>query len=172
MNNHQTGFTLIELIVTLAISTILMVIAVPSFTSLYAYIRADVNIRKIQQSIQFARNHAIAYGMRVTVCPIESQRCSTDWRQNISVFSDSGQNNLIDGNDQLLFTIGPFNSNDHVQYNRGAIRFQSDGLASGTNGTLSYCPDSYDSQLSTAVIVSQSGRTRFSTKKEISCINE
>ncbi|MFT5788197.1 MAG: type IV fimbrial biogenesis protein FimT [Shewanella sp.] len=171
MNKQQTGFTLIELVVTLAISTILMTIAVPSFTSLYAYIRADINIRKIQQSIQLARNHAITYGMRVTVCPIESQRCSTNWHENISVFTDTGQSNIIDGNDRLVYSLGPFNRQDLIVFNRASIKFQPDGLAAGSNGTLKYCPDSILSSYAKAIVINRSGRSRFSSSKSINCSN-
>ncbi|ABV86421.1 GspH/FimT family pseudopilin [Shewanella pealeana] len=169
MPHKTTGFTLIELMVTLVVATILIVIAVPSFTIFYAQARADSNIRKIQQSIQLARNHAVSYGSRVTVCPITAQGCSENWRNNITVFSDSGQPNLIDGNDRVIYQVGPFNTKDYVGYNRPAIRFLPDGLASGTNGTLSYCPDTINNSESRAVIVSQSGRVRFSQKNDISC---
>ncbi|QQX81512.1 GspH/FimT family pseudopilin [Shewanella sp. KX20019] len=171
MIKRQTGFTLIELIVTLAISTILMAIAVPSFNSLYAYVRADINIRKIQQSIQLARNHAITYGMRVTVCPIESQRCSTDWQQNISVFTDTGQANTIDGSDRLIYSLGPFNPQDSILFNRAAIKFQPDGLAAGSNGTLKYCPDSSLGSYAKAIVINRSGRARFSSSNDINCSN-
>ena len=169
MHHRTEGFTLIELMVTLVVMTILIVVAVPSLTPLFAQARADSSIRKIQQSIQLARNHAVAYGYRVTVCPISAQGCSEDWQNNITVFSDSGQSNLIDGNDKIIYQIGPFNNKDYVGYNRTAIRFLPDGLASGTNGTLSYCPDTNDSSESKAIIVSQSGRIRFSQASEIRC---
>lgn len=169
MHHRTAGFTLVELMVTLVVATILIVVAVPSFTSFYAQARADSSIRKIQQSIQLARNHAVAYGSRVTVCPLTAQGCSDNWQANISVFTDSGQSNIIDGNDRLISQIGPFNTQDYVDYNRAAIRFLPDGLASGTNGTLSYCPDTINNSASRAIVISQSGRVRFSKKNDISC---
>ncbi|MCL1138937.1 GspH/FimT family pseudopilin [Shewanella pneumatophori] len=159
-----TGFTLVELMITLAVTTILIAVSTPSLTSLYAHNRSDSNIRKIQQSVQLARNHAVAYGLRVTVCPMEAQSCSANWQNNITVFTDSGVTNRLDGVDQIIYTLGPFNPNDYIGYNRTAIRFQPEGLASGTNGTLRYCPDTQDSEYSRAVIINQSGRIRFSNK--------
>nr|WP_180961201.1 MULTISPECIES: GspH/FimT family pseudopilin [unclassified Shewanella] len=163
------GFTLIELMVTLAVSATLIAIAVPSFTALYAYIRADTNIRKIQQSIQLARNHAITYGIRVTVCPIEHQRCSANWHENISIFTDTGQSNIIDGNDRLVYLLGPFNPRDTIVFNRVSIKFQPDGLAAGSNGTLKYCPDSTRSSYAKAIVINRSGRARFSSRNDIDC---
>ncbi|WP_044556018.1 GspH/FimT family pseudopilin [Shewanella piezotolerans] len=169
MLKQDQGFTLIECMVTLVILTILLSVSIPSLSTVYAQVRASLSIKEIKQSIQLARSYAISYGQRVTVCPLTETRCNSNWGNNISVFSDSGESNHIDGTDQLLFTIGPFDSRDFVQYNRRAIRFLPSGLASGTNGTLTYCPESLNSQYSAAIIVSQSGRSRFSNNKTITC---
>ena len=86
------------------------------------------------------------------------------------MFTDSGVLNQLDNSDQSLLTTGPFNSNDSVTYNKDAIRFLPDGLASGTNGTLIYCPRSADNPNARAVIVNQAGRVRFSNKTDLNCI--
>ncbi|SQH75673.1 Prepilin-type N-terminal cleavage/methylation domain-containing protein [Shewanella benthica] len=165
----NNGFTLVELMTILVISTSLISIAVPNFNSLYDHFRADSSIRVIQQTLQMARNTAISYGVRVTVCPITENECSEDWTIGITVFIDSGASNVIDGQDEILFKTARFYHNDFVTYNRSAIRFQADGLASGTNGTLKYCPSSTMSQYSKAVIINQSGRIRFSKADIIEC---
>ncbi len=167
--NTKNGFTLIELMITLVLSTILISIVMPNFNSLYEHYRADSSIRVIQQTLQMARNTAISYGARVTVCPITENECSDDWTIGITVFIDSGVSNVIDGQDKILIKTSRFYQNDFVTYNRSAIRFQADGLASGTNGTLTYCPSSTISQYSKAIIINQSGRIRFSKKNIIEC---
>lgn len=165
----QLGFTLVECISTLAISTILISVGVPQFNSLYEYFRSDTSIRRVQQSLQLARNYAINYSIRVTVCPIEEGRCSKDWRIGLTIFTDQGEKNQIDGDDRIIFKTNSFDSRDFITYNRSAIRFQPTGLASGTNGTLRYCPSKVDSEHSSALIVNQAGRVRFSKKKVITC---
>ena len=82
---------------------------------------------------------------------------------------DRGKKNQLDASDSLLQQTSAFNQNDFVGYNRPAVRFQPDGLASGTNGTLTYCPSAIDSEYSKAVIVNQAGRARMSKKKNIKC---
>ncbi|MCE9678017.1 GspH/FimT family pseudopilin [Shewanella sp. AS1] len=166
---NQIGFTLIELMVTLTVAIILIGIAAPSLSSLYEAQRADAEIRKIQQTLQQARNAAISFGVRVTVCPIADNQCSDNWQSGLVVFSDSGTINAIDGSDKIIFQTGPFSSQDIVSYNRSSVRFFPDGLASGSNGTLKYCPGSATSPNSRAVVVNQAGRIRFSTDKNISC---
>ncbi|PKG80344.1 general secretion pathway protein GspH [Shewanella sp. Actino-trap-3] len=167
--NHIKGFSLIELIVTMLIATLISLIAIPSFTALIEQVRASSNIKVIQQTIQLGRNMAISYGSRVTICPLVDNLCSSDWSIGLSVFIDHGQKNQLDASDRLLQQTSPFHENDYIDYNRPAIRFQPDGLASGTNGTLTYCPGSVDSPYSKAVIVNQAGRVRMSNKKNIEC---
>jgi type IV fimbrial biogenesis protein FimT len=112
---------------------------------------------------------AISYSSRVTICPLVDNLCSSDWSIGLSVFIDHGQKNQLDASDRLLQQTSPFHENDYIDYNRPAIRFQPDGLASGTNGTLTYCPGAVDSPYSKAVIVNQAGRARMSKKKTIVC---
>ncbi|RPA63881.1 general secretion pathway protein GspH [Shewanella frigidimarina] len=167
--NRVKGFGLIEVIVTTLVVMLMSLIAIPSFSSLTEQIRARSNIQVIQQTIQLGRNMAISYGSRVTVCPLIKNLCSSDWSIGLSVFIDRGQKNQLDGSDSLLQQTAPFHESDFINYNRPAIRFQPDGLASGTNGTLTYCPGKFDSKYSKAVIVNQAGRVRMSKKKNIKC---
>lgn len=163
------GLTLVELVVTLVIATILIGFGVPSSKSLYEHTRADSQIRKLQQSLTYARNQAISYGAKVTMCPLQNGRCHKDWQNGYSIFLDSFPTSSFDSNDTLIFKSQAFTEEDTVIYNRLAIRFQPEGLASGTNGTLKYCPGNASSEYSRAVIISQSGRVRYSKDKAIVC---
>ncbi|MBB1363749.1 GspH/FimT family pseudopilin [Shewanella sp. SR44-4] len=162
---HLKGFSLIEVIVTTLIVMLMSLIAVPSFTALNEQIRANCNIRTIQQSMQFARNMAISYGIKVTVCNLEANKCTNKWHKGYTVFLDTSKLNELSASDVILLNIPPFNQNDTVYYNRKYVRFQTDGLASGTNGTFRYCPGLINSPYSKAIIINQSGRVRFSRKK-------
>ncbi|NRD72814.1 type II transport protein GspH [Shewanella sp. VB17] len=167
----QIGLTLVEAMATLAISTIVISVGVPNFQSLYEYFRCDTSTRKIQQTLKLARNYAISYSSQVTVCPIESNKCSRNWQLGLTIFTDLGEKNTIDGTDNIIHKTGPFSSKDFIIYNRRSIRFQPTGLASGTNGTLRYCPSKINSEYSKAIIISQAGRIRFSKKNNITCGN-
>ena len=169
MNTHQKGFSLIELLISLAVLTILLTGGVPSLTDVYTQYRADSSIRIIQQTLQFARNQAITLNRTVTACAVIDEKCVQNWQVGLTVFIDTNKNSQLDDSDKILYMTNAFNSKDIVKYNRTAIRFQPDGLASGTNGTLKYCPSNPASPHSRAIVINQAGRVRFSTDDNISC---
>jgi type IV fimbrial biogenesis protein FimT len=66
----STGFTIVELLVTIAIATILTTIAIPSFSALIASQRAKTAASELFASLLTARSVAIARNGNVTVSPL------------------------------------------------------------------------------------------------------
>ena len=162
MLKKEFGFTLIELMVTVVVAMILVAVGAPALNSLYEGSRSDSGIRKIQQSLMFARSQAVSYGSRVTVCPMVSNACSGHWIDGFTIFIDNGAVNVIDGADQVIRVIDSFNSSDFVTVSANAVSFTPDGLVP-TNAaiTFTYCPGSVSNDQSTGAEVSVSGRIRF-----------
>ena len=156
------GMTLVELMVALAVFAILAAVALPSLATLQSAIRANAKISEIASAIQLARNHAVSYGVRVSVCPVTNNCCSNDWQAGFSVFTDTGSTGCLDGDDELITELDEISHTDILKFSRSSLRFLPDGLASGYNGTFRYCPDAADSPNSKALIISNAGRIRLS----------
>ena len=172
MRHLQLGFSLLELMIALLLLAVLVAIGAPSLNSLYEGYRAQTGIKQVQQLLQFARNQAISYGVRVSVCALKDGRCEADaWQQGVTVFSDGNGNHVLDEDDKLLYQTGAFNSKDILKCNREAIRFMPDGLATGTNATFTYCPGRVDSPQSRALVINSAGRVRHSQDENIQCQN-
>ena len=84
MNENSSGFTLIELMVTMVLIAIMIGIAVPSFTSFISSYRATAVVNDLLESITLTRTEALKRGRRVTLSPI-----SGDWRNGWTVYVDN-----------------------------------------------------------------------------------
>ncbi len=170
-NGFENGFTLVELMVTLVVAGVLIGVAVPSLSSLYESSRSSSATSSIESALVFARNQAVSFGRRVTVCPGDGSACSTDWIDGIAIFIDDDQNGVIDNNTDVLRYIDGFNSDDFIKTSSSAmITFNSDGLVSGSNAqTITYCPGATDSDYSKQVSLSASGRVQI-ISDNVNCI--
>lgn len=69
MTNRHRGFSLLELMVTLAVAAILLVIAVPSFRDLMRRSQVSSASNELLASLAYARTEAITRGQLVSMCP-------------------------------------------------------------------------------------------------------
>ena len=105
------GFTLVELMVTVAVIGILAVIAVPGMTALINNSRLNAQAEELVSSLQLARAEAVRRNARVTVCPsTDGSTCasSTSWsgwvirgHDNVNDVDDVIRNNSVAGNVQI-----------------------------------------------------------------------
>lgn len=91
------GFTLIELMVTLAVLAILAALAAPSFSNLINSNRLIGAANDVVAGLQLARLEAVRRGQSVVVCPsTDGSSCAgSDWSRMI-VFSDRNGNRQVD----------------------------------------------------------------------------
>ncbi len=126
----QRGFTLIELMVAIAVLSILLSMAAPSFQSLIAQSRLTAISTQLRSALLTARSEAIKSNRQVTVCASEDQSsCSNgSW--------SSGSIAFIDRN-----IIGEINDGDEIikQFQRASSTLQV--LQVGFNGSVSFTPD-------------------------------
>lgn len=91
MVNLKNGFTLIELVVTLAVLAIAVGLAAPSFTQ---QIRNNSSVSlasEFQTALGFARSEAVKRASRISLCPSsDGASCLTaeDWTKGWMVFVD------------------------------------------------------------------------------------
>ncbi|USD39661.1 GspH/FimT family pseudopilin [Ferrimonas sp. SCSIO 43195] len=159
------GLTLIELMITLAVATLLLTTGVPALQQLLANSRAHSAVTSLYQDLNYARQLAIAYQATVTLCPLSpSSQCDGQWHQGYRIFIDSPPWQTYGDDDEHLKQQPAIASRDAIKFsaNVNAIRFDEAGFT-GQNGTFYYCPDSASASHLTAVVISRTGRIRHHT---------
>lgn len=125
-----TGFTLNELIISMAVAAILMTAAVPSLRSYVVNTKLSAGTNALIGSLNFARSEAIKRGVPVSICASSNGVfCTlTPWGQGWMVFVDEGTPGLVDGDDEVL--VGGSGFGDSIELSLGGpnyIRFQPNG---------------------------------------------
>ena len=104
----RTGYTLIELMVTIIIAGILLGIAIPNFTSIISSNRLTTYANELVTSLNFARSEAIKRGLRITLCKsTNGNGCNAinDWSQGWIIFTDKNNNADYDSSSETLLRV-------------------------------------------------------------------
>ena len=111
VHRHYSGFTLIELMVTLAVAIILMASLVPAYTAVVQRNEVTAQINAFVGELKFARSEALKRGAVISLCPATtgSTSCNTAssrWSPSVSgerlVFVDIDADGEFNGTDVLL----------------------------------------------------------------------
>lgn len=101
------GYTLLELMVTLAVLAILATLTVPGFQDTIRRTARDSSMQDLSTALDFARAQAVTEGTRVSLCrSTDLGSCSGggggDWSAGWIVFTDRGTAGTVDGDDTVL----------------------------------------------------------------------
>jgi len=135
------GFTLLELLVALAVAGILLGIGVPSFVQVLKNGRLSTQHTDLLQSLSLARSEAIKGTADVVVCARSTDTtCSTnplDWKNGWLVFAEVGFATdisvaQVDADDLILRVAPPLSSGNYII---------AEGSANGTIGGITDRPN-------------------------------
>jgi len=161
----QTGFTLIELMVTIAVVAILLTVGVPSFRSLTQNNRMATQANELMAALTLARSEAVKRGASVTVCSSTDQAScagSNNWATGWIVFADSDADATVDGGDTIVRTWAALTGGSTLSTGGGgatSITFQSSGLTNlGANVAFALSTSGCTGTNARTITVIQTGR--------------
>lgn len=165
--NKSYGFTLIELMITLAIVAIVLAIGVPSFQGMMRDNRLATQTNTFLAALNLARSEAIKRGRRVTLCKSASgATCEGGggYQQGWIVFVDPNDNAVVDAGEMILRVEGAMPGNLSLTGNstvQSYVSYVGDGtsrLVGGgfQAGTLTLCA----APKARSIIINSVGRVR------------
>lgn len=80
MNMKYSGFTLVELMITLGVLSILLVLGVPQFSNSTANSRLTTAINSLSGDLAFARTEAVKRSVTVTVAAVNPADWAGGWK--------------------------------------------------------------------------------------------
>jgi type IV fimbrial biogenesis protein FimT len=172
---HTAGFTALELLITVAVTALLLTLAVPAFTTLVLDSRQTAAVNRVVHGMHVARHEALKSESDVVVCRSTTGRqCvhSGTWDAGLIVFINRDRDDppRVDAGERILQVETGLMVNP-ILANRRAFIFRPWGLRS-VNGTLTFC-DERGTARAKAVVVSYTGRPRATSaaaaKGALSC---
>ncbi|SDM11566.1 type IV fimbrial biogenesis protein FimT [Modicisalibacter muralis] len=141
--HKSSGFTLIELIVVVALIAILATWVVPGFQGLIARTTLDSEIERVRQALLTARAEAAQRRAPVRVCPTEDElECSSDWSVPLMIFVDANDNGERNASEELV-SISQRSANAEITITPSdelgsGIAYRADGFTDINDEILSF----------------------------------
>ncbi|MFY0992107.1 GspH/FimT family pseudopilin [Halomonas sp. C05BenzN] len=163
---RQSGLTLIELIVAIAVLAILVTWAIPGFQSFAARNEVAAEVLRLKTALAMARNTAITRRTTIVVCPVasaEATHCDdSDWSLPLAVVEGQASGGNLAG--AVLLKLLEGSDGPATTFNRDyPVRYQATGWSRGHNGTFTICGSDGEG---VEVIVNNMGKVRVGANED------
>ncbi len=175
-----SGFSIIELLVSLAIFSILVGLATPSFITMIQDNRLTLQVNEFMSSLHLARSEAIKRGVRITLCKSNNGADCTHsgyWSQGWITFIESDTENATREAGEPILRIHESlaggnilqdSNNDIDDY----ISYVANGFSRTTGGAvqigiLTLCDTRKDNDKARAIRINATGTPQLSSVTEV-----
>jgi len=131
-SSRQGGYTLIELLTTVAVAAVVTTAAVPGLRSFVQNNRIAAQTNELVASLVLARSEAVTRGVATTVCASsDGASCSgsTNWTGGWLVFADAAPLGALDADTDVLLRAHPgLEGGAALTASTAAITYRADGF--------------------------------------------
>ncbi len=191
MNNmihysKKSGFSLIEMMITLSILAIITMISIPNQTPVMKQKQVSTSLHDLMKSFSYARTKAVTTQVPVVICAkpnTTSMQCTSspdpdpEWQKGWLVFQDSNNNYRYDTNEILFQSHDGFDDNIGIFDANGLgnnLAFYNNGKADiDTMKTIVVCDQSGHSKAARGIALSVTGHGStidISTTQKDNCL--
>lgn len=167
---REKGFSLLELMVTMAIAAIVLSVGVPSFRSVIMDNRLVTQANLFVTSINLARSAAVRYQRNATVCAsanfdaaVPSCAVSTDWSNGWIVWVDKDRDTVTDAGEVLAVFEPMTESLSFSSSGTAGFTYNARGFSVVGGDALLLC-DSRAAETGRIIRVNAVGRTNISRR--------
>lgn len=158
----QKGFTLVELLVTVAVLAILLAVAIPGFAEFIRAVRASSDVSSLTAALSLARSEAVKRNQPACIY-------SASWGDGWEVRLDANNNNsCADAGDTALRTFGAVSAAAALAVQEGGVDssqvvFNGGGRRQGGEYTIAYrsVANECNPQRDRNLVVGPTGRTEI-----------
>jgi len=156
------GYSLFELMMTLALISLILTLGIPSFSSIVANNGLRTEVNALFHAVHLARKDSIVRRRAVTICPShDGLNCAAgnDWSGGWMRFVNNDRDSPpVRDIDEAVLQHHEVAKNSRIVANRRAFTLRTTALRA-TNGTLIFC-DRQDRATPRALVISYTGRPR------------
>ncbi|MFC0678908.1 GspH/FimT family protein [Lysobacter korlensis] len=162
--NSQKGFTLLELLAVLAVSAVLLTIALPAWNAAMAKGRASAARAALTSTVLDSVRYSALAGVEVVACPSSpTGGCADtwDWTSGWIAFVDTDGNRTRETTEKVVHSEAALEGGIRLRSTSGRRRivFQPNGGNAGSNVTFTFCHADRAIE-ATALVMSNAGRIR------------
>jgi len=161
----KSGYTLLEVMITMALLAIVMAIGVPSMTTFIQNDRLTTQINTLVGHLAYARSEAVTRSQQVGVCVSSNTTSCTggnNWEEGWIIYVDTSGNGAFDAGEPVLRAKQPLEGGNTMkpQTIGTEVVYDYRGFArAGSVGSFSLC-DSRGAGYGKAIAISNTGRVR------------
>ncbi|MEJ2115280.1 MAG: GspH/FimT family pseudopilin [Gammaproteobacteria bacterium] len=163
MQKHESAFTLVELLIAMAVAAIVLTLGVPEFGRIVEQNQLSVYTNQLVSSLHFARSEAIRRNQSIKVCHSNNaSACNgTGYENGWVIFIDDDGDDIVDAAEELLRVNENLPSNYTFNVNGGVDSFSFTAKGrTDSQGTFILCKDGNLTK-ARAIIIGPGGRTRL-----------
>jgi type IV fimbrial biogenesis protein FimT len=171
--SFELGFSLVELLLTITLSSILLTLAFPIYRHLTLELRLFILTERVNSTLHYAQSEAIRRQSVITICKSKNgKNCMGSWKDGWIVLVNKKTIPSLE-NTELLRVYPALGYSDFLEWHgfRSDDYLQLHPDGSSQNGSFIICVHGISKKMTWLIIIAQTGRIRIDKKntKNLDC---